>query len=87
MPAIRTLLVASAMSLVASGAMAQSGSIDRAVGGYNFEDAAKEAAGTKDFKLGIRHQFVWHYTSVIIDRFIEETPLINAIKVNFYLNH
>ncbi len=52
MSAIRTLLFASAMSLVASGAMAQSGSIDRAVGGYSFEDAAKEAAGTKDFHSG-----------------------------------
>ena len=26
-----------------------SGSVDKAVGGYSFEDAAKEAAGTKDF--------------------------------------
>ena len=52
MSAIRTLLFASAMSLVATGAMAQSGSIDRAVGGYSFEDAAKEAAGTKNFHSG-----------------------------------
>lgn len=49
MSAIRTLLFASAMSLVATGAMAQSGSIDRAVSGYSFDEAAAEAAGTKDF--------------------------------------
>src|SRR3954471_23227872 len=30
-------------------AAAQSGSVEKAVGGYNFEEAAKEAPGTKDF--------------------------------------
>src|SRR5690606_11251952 len=42
----------SALALVAagsSGALAQSGSVDRAVGGYSFEEAAQEAEGTKDF--------------------------------------
>ena len=29
--------------------MAQSGALSKAVGGYTFEDAAKEAPGTKDF--------------------------------------
>jgi simple sugar transport system substrate-binding protein len=33
--------------LLGSGAMAQSGAIDKAVGGYSFEGAAKEAAATK----------------------------------------
>lgn len=42
-------LGAAATALVASGAMAQSGSVAKAVGGYSFEDAAKEAPGTKNF--------------------------------------
>ena len=43
---------ASAAALLALGtgsALAQSGSVDQAVGGYSFEDAAKEADGTKNF--------------------------------------
>jgi simple sugar transport system substrate-binding protein len=43
------LCAAAAGSLLASPAFAQSGSIDQAVGGYSFDDAAKEAEGTKDF--------------------------------------
>jgi simple sugar transport system substrate-binding protein len=42
----------SAMALVAAGtgmALAQSGSVGQAVAGYSWEDAAKEAEGTKDF--------------------------------------
>jgi simple sugar transport system substrate-binding protein len=42
----------SALALLAIGATAahaQSGSIDQAVGGYSFADAAKEAEGTKNF--------------------------------------
>jgi simple sugar transport system substrate-binding protein len=42
----------SAVALVAagtSGVFAQSGAIGQAVGGYSFEEAAKEAPGTKDF--------------------------------------
>lgn len=54
MSEIRTLLLASALGflsvgLTATGATAQSGSIDRAVSGYSFEEAAEEAAGTKNF--------------------------------------
>jgi simple sugar transport system substrate-binding protein len=45
----QTLLIAAGISLVASGALAQSGSVDKAVGGYSFEEAAKEAPGTKNF--------------------------------------
>lgn len=40
---------AAVVALATSGAYAQSGSVARAVGGYTFEDAAKEAEGTKDF--------------------------------------
>jgi simple sugar transport system substrate-binding protein len=40
---------AAALSLGASGALAQSGGVDRAVGGYSWEEAAQEAEGTKDF--------------------------------------
>ena len=40
---------AAALSLSASGALAQSGGVDRAVGGYSWEEAAQEAEGTKDF--------------------------------------
>ena len=37
-------------ALTVAGVYAQgSGTISKAVGGYSFEDAAKEAAGTKDF--------------------------------------
>ena len=42
----------SAVALVAagvSGGLAQSGSLDQAVGGYSFEDAAKSAPATADF--------------------------------------
>jgi len=43
---------ASAIAMMVAGtsiANAQSGAIDQAVGGYNFSEAAQEAAGTKDF--------------------------------------
>ena len=40
---------AAALSLGVTGAYAQSGGVEKAVGGYTFEDAAKEAPGTKDF--------------------------------------
>lgn len=42
----------SALALLAAGAtgvLAQSGALDRAVGGYSFEEAAQEAEGTKNF--------------------------------------
>ena len=38
-----------AIAIMAGGAYAQSGSVAKAVGGYSFEDAAKEAEGTKNF--------------------------------------
>jgi simple sugar transport system substrate-binding protein len=38
-----------AAALMATGALAQSGTIAKAVGGYSFEDAAKEAPETKNF--------------------------------------
>jgi simple sugar transport system substrate-binding protein len=38
-----------AIAIMAGGAYAQSGSVAKAVGGYTFEDAAKEAEGTKNF--------------------------------------
>lgn len=48
---LRHLLAASAavLALGASQALAQSGSVANAVGGYSFDDAAKEEAATKDF--------------------------------------
>jgi simple sugar transport system substrate-binding protein len=46
---LTTAAIAAAASLVASAAFAQSGSVAKAVGGYSFEDAAKEADGTKNF--------------------------------------
>ncbi len=46
----RLIIGASAALFATAGfATAQSGSIGQAVGGYSFEDAAKEAPGTKDF--------------------------------------
>ena len=44
-----SLLAAASISLFATGALAQSGSVSKAVGGYSFEDGAKEAAETKNF--------------------------------------
>jgi simple sugar transport system substrate-binding protein len=54
----------SAMALMAAGAVgvsAQSAGIDRAVGGYNFSDAAKEAETTKNF-----HSADGHLTFAIV---------------------
>jgi simple sugar transport system substrate-binding protein len=50
-----------ALSLGISYANAQSGSVEKAVGGYNFEEAAKEAPGTKDF-----HSADGHLTFAIV---------------------
>jgi simple sugar transport system substrate-binding protein len=52
---------AAALSLCATGAFAQSGGVDQAVGGYSWEDAAKEAPGTKDF-----HSADGHLTFAIV---------------------
>ncbi len=41
--------VAAALAFGASGAQAQNGTLSKAVGGYSFDEAAKEAAGTKNF--------------------------------------
>jgi simple sugar transport system substrate-binding protein len=50
MPKALTLLVlGTAVAFTATTAFAQSGSVSGAVGGYSFEDAAKEADGTKNF--------------------------------------
>ncbi len=46
---IRLAALAAGISLCSIAAHAQSGTLSKAVGGYSFEDAAKEAAGTKDF--------------------------------------
>ena len=46
---------AAALSLGVTGAYAQSGGVDKAVGGYTWEDAAKEAPGTKDFHSADGH--------------------------------
>ena len=47
--AATSFLAAAALTLSGGAALAQSGSIGKAVGGYSFEDAAKEAEGTKNF--------------------------------------
>ena len=52
---------AAAFSLGVWDAAAQSGSVEKAVGGYSFEDAAKEAPGTKDF-----HSADGHLTFAIV---------------------
>ena len=52
---------AAALSIGVTGAYAQSGSVDKAVGGYSFEDAAKEAPGTKNF-----HSADGHLTFAIV---------------------
>ncbi|MGO7419363.1 substrate-binding domain-containing protein, partial [Rhizobium ruizarguesonis] len=52
---------AAVLSLGVSHAFAQSGSVEKAVGGYNFEEAAKEAPGTKDF-----HSADGHLTFAIV---------------------
>ncbi|CAN7553223.1 substrate-binding domain-containing protein [Rhizobium sp. LjRoot258] len=60
----RTLLYAASaavLSLGVSHAFAQSGSVEKAVGGYNFAEAAKEAPGTKDF-----HSADGHLTFAIV---------------------
>ncbi len=42
-------VLTAAVSMGVSGAFAQSGALDQAVGGYTWDEAAKEAEGTKDF--------------------------------------
>jgi simple sugar transport system substrate-binding protein len=54
-------VAAAAFSLGVTGAYAQSGGVDKAVGGYSFEDAAKEADGTKNF-----HSADGHLTFAIV---------------------
>jgi simple sugar transport system substrate-binding protein len=46
---IGSLAFGAAAAFVATGAFAQSGTISKAVGGYTFEDAAKESPDTKKF--------------------------------------
>ena len=52
---------AAAFSLGVPHAFAQSGSVEKAVGGYSFEEAAAEAPGTKDF-----HSADGHLTFAIV---------------------
>ena len=53
---LNSLAAGAAMALVSAPlAFAQSGSVDKAVGGYSFGDAAKEAPGTKDFHSADGH--------------------------------
>ena len=52
---------AAALSLAAPLAFAQSGSVEKAVSGYNFDEAAAEAPGTKDF-----HSADGHLTFAIV---------------------
>ncbi len=47
--ALAVLAASAATMLFSAGAYAQSGSVAKAVGGYSFEDAAKEAEATKKF--------------------------------------
>jgi len=58
---INMLAIGSAAALFASGAYAQSGTINKAVGGYTFEDAAKESPDTKNF-----HSADGHLTFAIV---------------------
>ena len=58
---ITTLAIGTAAALFATGAMAQSGSVAKAVGGYSFDDAAKENPGTKNF-----HSADGHLTFAIV---------------------
>ena len=52
---------AAALSFGAPHAFAQSGSVEKAVGGYSFDEAAAEAPGTKDF-----HSADGHLTFAIV---------------------
>ena len=52
---------AAALSLGMTGAYAQSGGVEKAVGGYSFDEAAAEAPGTKDF-----HSADGHLTFAIV---------------------
>ena len=48
----QTVLMAAGALLLSSPALAQGGLLDNAVGGYSFDEASAEAAGTKDFNSG-----------------------------------
>lgn len=58
---INTLAMGTAVALFATGAYAQSGTLNKAVGGYTFEDAAKESPDTKNF-----HSADGHLTFAIV---------------------
>ena len=59
--AIPLAACAAAFSLGVPHAFAQSGSVEKAVGGYSFDEAAAEAPGTKDF-----HSADGHLTFAIV---------------------
>ena len=52
---LTTLALGAAAAFAASGALAQSGSIAKAVSGYTWDEAAKEAPGTKNFHSADGH--------------------------------
>lgn len=52
MRSLEKVLIAVGALIVASPAFAQSGGVDRAVGGYSWQDAAQEGSDTKDFHSG-----------------------------------
>jgi simple sugar transport system substrate-binding protein len=58
---INMLAMGTAVALFATGAYAQSGTLNKAVGGYTFEDAAKESPDTKNF-----HSADGHLTFAIV---------------------
>ena len=58
---VNTLAMGTAVALFATGAYAQSGTLNKAVGGYTFEDAAKESPDTKNF-----HSADGHLTFAIV---------------------
>lgn len=49
MSAKRTIILAAVCSLLATGAFAQTGILDNAVGGYSFKEAAMESPDTKNY--------------------------------------
>ena len=58
---LTVLALSASAAFAASGALAQSGSVGKAVGGYSFDDAAKESPDTKNF-----HSADGHLTFAIV---------------------
>ena len=68
--AVGTALGTAALFVTTGAQAADSGTIAKAVGGYTFEDAAKEAPGTKDF-----HSKEGHLTFAVVTLGILNTDL------------